>query len=388
MIAHGSAPPPPTARSRCSPLKVLFYGTPSFALPAFEAVRDAHTIVAVVTQPDRRPHRGQKLTPPPVKVAARSGRTAGAAAATAARSGVARGGCARSAPTWPWSSPSARSCRSRARRPARCSINIHGSLLRKYRGRRRSSGRSSARDNGPGSRPPDGRRHGHRADLLTADTPIGPEETAGRAERATGAAGAAGILDTLARARHAARDAAARRGARWPPRPDRRATAPSTGGVPRATSSTSSAAATRGRRHDESPPSPARSPIWRGARRGCAGPPARSSRTGARWRSRPAPGRSCRSKSKPESRRAVAWDEYLARHPPHGPAAPLAFMTYRRRARSARAMTPAAGAPRGRGPQLRDAAARPSPPRARWPSRARARGDGRAFARSRRSTPS
>ena len=50
------APPSPPSR-----VKVLFYGTPAFALPAFQAVRDAHTIVGVVTQPDRPAHRGQKL---------------------------------------------------------------------------------------------------------------------------------------------------------------------------------------------------------------------------------------------------------------------------------------------------------------------------------------
>src|SRR5207253_239676 len=62
--------PPLTARSRCNPLKLLFYGTPAFALPAFEALRRRHDIVAVITQPDRPAHRGQRVTPPPVKQAA------------------------------------------------------------------------------------------------------------------------------------------------------------------------------------------------------------------------------------------------------------------------------------------------------------------------------
>src|SRR5207247_11130640 len=62
--------PPLTARSRCNPLKLLFYGTPAFALPAFEALRRRRDIVAVITQPDRPAHRGQRVTPPPVKQAA------------------------------------------------------------------------------------------------------------------------------------------------------------------------------------------------------------------------------------------------------------------------------------------------------------------------------
>ena len=50
--------------------RVLFYGTPAFALPTFEALLRHHDVVAVVTQPDRPAHRGQRLTPPPVKTRA------------------------------------------------------------------------------------------------------------------------------------------------------------------------------------------------------------------------------------------------------------------------------------------------------------------------------
>ncbi|MFQ5899119.1 MAG: methionyl-tRNA formyltransferase [Candidatus Methylomirabilia bacterium] len=51
-------------------MKVLFYGTPDFALPTLEALLIEHEVVAVVTQPDRPAGRGQKLNPPPVKVRA------------------------------------------------------------------------------------------------------------------------------------------------------------------------------------------------------------------------------------------------------------------------------------------------------------------------------
>ncbi|MBI1847247.1 MAG: methionyl-tRNA formyltransferase [Candidatus Rokubacteria bacterium] len=51
-------------------MKVLFYGTPEFALPTFEALLAKHQVVGVVTQPDRPAGRGQKLLASAVKVRA------------------------------------------------------------------------------------------------------------------------------------------------------------------------------------------------------------------------------------------------------------------------------------------------------------------------------
>src|SRR3990172_1775941 len=48
-------------------MKVLFYGTPEFALPTLEGVLERHQVVAVVTQPDRPAGRGQRVTASPVK---------------------------------------------------------------------------------------------------------------------------------------------------------------------------------------------------------------------------------------------------------------------------------------------------------------------------------
>lgn len=48
-------------------MKVLFFGTPEFALPTLEALLDAHEVTGVVTQPDRPAGRGQKIVPSPVK---------------------------------------------------------------------------------------------------------------------------------------------------------------------------------------------------------------------------------------------------------------------------------------------------------------------------------
>lgn len=50
-------------------MKVVFFGSPAVALPALNALLAAgHEIKLVVTQPDKPAGRGKKLTPPPVKV--------------------------------------------------------------------------------------------------------------------------------------------------------------------------------------------------------------------------------------------------------------------------------------------------------------------------------
>lgn len=48
-------------------MKVLFYGTPEFALPTLEALLERHAVAAVVTQPDKPAGRGRHEKPPPVK---------------------------------------------------------------------------------------------------------------------------------------------------------------------------------------------------------------------------------------------------------------------------------------------------------------------------------
>ena len=50
------------------PLKIVFMGTPDFAVPSLQALHDSgQDVLAVVTQPDRPKGRGRKMTPPPVK---------------------------------------------------------------------------------------------------------------------------------------------------------------------------------------------------------------------------------------------------------------------------------------------------------------------------------
>jgi methionyl-tRNA formyltransferase len=54
-------------------MKILFMGTPQFAVPSLQKLIDSgYDIGAVVTQPDRKSGRGYKLTPSPVKALAQS----------------------------------------------------------------------------------------------------------------------------------------------------------------------------------------------------------------------------------------------------------------------------------------------------------------------------
>src|SRR5688500_5833873 len=51
-------------------MRVVFAGTPEFAVPALRAAANATEVVAVYTQPDRPAGRGRVLTPSPVKLEA------------------------------------------------------------------------------------------------------------------------------------------------------------------------------------------------------------------------------------------------------------------------------------------------------------------------------
>ena len=52
-------------------MRIVFMGTPDFAVPSLEALFAAgHEIVGVFTQPDKPKNRGMKMQPPPVKVCA------------------------------------------------------------------------------------------------------------------------------------------------------------------------------------------------------------------------------------------------------------------------------------------------------------------------------
>ena len=51
-------------------MRLVFMGTPEFAVPSLEALASHHEIFLVLTQPDRPAGRGRKLVPPPVRAQA------------------------------------------------------------------------------------------------------------------------------------------------------------------------------------------------------------------------------------------------------------------------------------------------------------------------------
>jgi methionyl-tRNA formyltransferase len=54
-----------------APLRIVFFGTPSFAVPTFEGLlASRHAVVGAVTQPDRPRGRGQRTSDAPVKAVA------------------------------------------------------------------------------------------------------------------------------------------------------------------------------------------------------------------------------------------------------------------------------------------------------------------------------
>jgi methionyl-tRNA formyltransferase len=181
-------------------MRVLFYGTPAFALPTLHALLERHHVVAAVTQPDRPAGRGQRAQASPVKAAAIE-HGIPVVQPTRVRD-----------PGWPERLaehasdvavvvafgqilPSAV-----LDVPARGSINVHASLLPRYRGAapvawaiirgERETGITTFQmDPGMDTGPL----------LLQRKTAIGPDETAGELAERLAALGADVLLDTLDR---------------------------------------------------------------------------------------------------------------------------------------------------------------------------------------------
>lgn len=178
---------------------VAFFGTPAFAVPTLERLLGSnHTVAAVVTQPDRPRGRGHKVTDAPVKaLAAARGITVlqpdrlaretfeTAFASLAVDIGVVAA-YGKILPEW------------LLRQPRFGMVNVHASLLPKYRGaapihRAIIAGETStgvtimrvvkALDAGPM--------------LAKAVTPIGPNDTSAEVERRLATVGGDLLFDTL-----------------------------------------------------------------------------------------------------------------------------------------------------------------------------------------------
>src|SRR5262245_58265694 len=181
-------------------MRVLFYGTPAFALPTLHALLARHQVVAAVTQPDRPAGRGQRAQAPPVK-----------AVAMAHGVPVLQPGRLRDPG---WSERLAEHAadvavvvafgqilpRAVLDVPVRGSINVHASLLPRYRGAapvawaiirgERETGITTFQMD-PGM--------DTGAMLLRASTAIGSEETAGELTARLAPLGADVLIETLAR---------------------------------------------------------------------------------------------------------------------------------------------------------------------------------------------
>ncbi len=117
-------------------MKLIFCGTPSFAVPTLEAlVAAGHEIALVVSQPDRAVGRAQTMTAPPVKLAALAARIPVEQPERIKTNAAFRGqletiapeaivvvAYGRMIPTW------------MLKLPRLGCINLHGSVLPKYRG--------------------------------------------------------------------------------------------------------------------------------------------------------------------------------------------------------------------------------------------------------------
>ncbi len=198
-LAARLAPPPGTAGFKT--MRVVFLGTPSFAVPTLEILAAAgHELVLVLTQPDRPRGRGQALGAPPVKEAAmRLGLPVYQPERVRHPEAVAR--LAELQPGvmvvvgYGQIIPQAV-----IDIPPHGIINVHGSLLPKYRGAgpvQWAIANGETRTGVTTMRIDAGLDTGDM--LLRAETEIGPEETAVELGARLAAMGAALLAETLAR---------------------------------------------------------------------------------------------------------------------------------------------------------------------------------------------
>jgi methionyl-tRNA formyltransferase len=180
-------------------VRIVFMGSGRFAVPSLHALAEAgHELLAAVTQPDREQGRGRQLLPPPVKSAAlerglrvlqperiRDPETLQRLSGLAAELHV--------VVAYGKILP-----RDALAIPARGTINVHASLLPRYRGaapiawaivngERETGVTTMLLDEGMDTGPT----------LLSRSTPIAPDETAGQLEERLARMGASLLLETL-----------------------------------------------------------------------------------------------------------------------------------------------------------------------------------------------
>jgi methionyl-tRNA formyltransferase len=180
-------------------MRIVFMGSGSFAIPSFEALLGAgHEVAAVVTQPDKEKGRGRGLAPPPMKPAAEA-RGVRVLQPRRVRLPEAQDALRSLAPELQvvvaYGQILPRSVIDLA---PRGTINVHGSLLPRYRGaapvqwaivndEAETGVTTMMIDEGLDTGPM----------LLARSTPIGPEETAPELETRLARVGAELLLETI-----------------------------------------------------------------------------------------------------------------------------------------------------------------------------------------------
>lgn len=188
MVAHGG-------------FAVVFFGTPQFAVPTLDALLESsHRVVGVVTQPDRPRGRGQKPTHAPVKARALDAGIPVLQPATLKEPAAVEALRALGADVGVVAAYGRILSEAVLAIPPKGMVNVHASLLPKYRGaapvhRAVMAGETltgvtimrvvKALDAG--------------AILATVERPIGPDDTSEEVERDLAVLGAALLVETLDR---------------------------------------------------------------------------------------------------------------------------------------------------------------------------------------------
>lgn len=181
-------------------MRVLFYGTPAFALPTLDAVLREHEVVAVVTQPDRPAHRGQRLTSPPVKQRALEAGVPVLQPERLREPGWAERLAALEADVAVVIAFGQILPKPVLDAPRRGSINVHASLLPRYRGAAPIAWAIMGGESETGITTIQMDPGMDTGDvLLMARTPIAPDETAGELADRLAQLGADTLIDTLRR---------------------------------------------------------------------------------------------------------------------------------------------------------------------------------------------
>ncbi len=182
-------------------MRVAFFGTPAFAVHTLQALLDAgHEVVAVVAQPDKPAGRGQELLSPPTVVLARA-QGIPVFQPTKLKSGE-------FPPAFTALAPDVAVVVAYGRilpppilaTPTRGCINVHASLLPRWRGAAPIQWAVLAGDEETGVATMNMAEGLDTGDILLVErTPIGPEETAGALFERLAPLGAALLVRTLAR---------------------------------------------------------------------------------------------------------------------------------------------------------------------------------------------